>query len=167
MQVGRALARTADLTTLPAALGAGAPWIAGLLPELRDTLGEPARPSELDSDQARFRLFDALATLLATAAERQPLVIVLDDLHWADASSLLALEFVARVLPDVPLLAIAAYRHAEAHARPELSVALGGLARAATRLPLEGLGRDEVGELAAVRARGSAAASTSLSRPSS
>ena len=79
---------------------------------------------------------------------------MLDDLHWADASSLLALEFVARALPDVPLLAIAAYRHAEAHARPELSVALGGLARAATRLPLEGLGRDEVGELAAVRARG-------------
>ena len=154
VQVGRALARTADLTALPAALGAGAPWIAGLLPELRETLGEPARPSELDSDQARFRLFDALATLLATAAEQQPLVIVLDDLHWADASSLLALEFVARALPDVPLLAIAAYRHAEAHARPELSVALGGLARAATRLPLEGLGRDEVGELAAVRARG-------------
>ena len=154
VQVGRALARSADRATLRAALGAGAPWIAGLLPELAATLGEPAQPSELDSDQARFRLFDALATLLATAAEQQPLVVVLDDLHWADASSLLALEFVARALPDVPLLAIAAYRHAEAHARPELAAPLGGLARAATRLPLEGLGRDEVGQLAAVRARG-------------
>lgn len=154
VQVGRTLARGVDRTALRAAVGAGAPWIAALLPELGETLGDPARPSELDSDQARFRLFDALATLLMTAAERQPLVVVLDDLHWADASSLLALEFVARTLPDVPLLAIAAYRHAEAHARPELSAPLGGLARAGTRLPLEGLVRDEVGELAAVRARG-------------
>jgi hypothetical protein len=154
VQVGRALVRSADRATLRAALGSGAPWIAGLLPELGAALGEPAQPSELDSDQARFRLFDALATLLSNVAEQQPLVIVLDDLHWADASSLLALEFVARALPDVPLLAIAAYRHAEAHARPELAAALGGLARAGTRLPLEGLGRDEVGQLAAVRARG-------------
>jgi tetratricopeptide (TPR) repeat protein len=154
VQVARTLARGGDLPSLATALGPGAPWIAGLLPEFAATLGAPARASELDSDQARFRLFDALATLLATAAERQPLVVVLDDLHWSDASSLLALEFVSRALPDVPLLAIAAYRHAEAHARPELAAALGGLARAATRLPLEGLGRDEVGELAAARARG-------------
>jgi tetratricopeptide (TPR) repeat protein len=154
VQVARTLARSGDLPSLATALGAGAPWIAGLLPEFAATLGAPARASELDSDQARFRLFDALATLLATAAERQPLVVVLDDLHWSDASSLLALEFVSRALPDVPLLAIAAYRHAEAHARPELAAALGGLARAATRLPLEGLGRDEVGELATARARG-------------
>jgi len=154
VQVCRALARRADPAQLREALGAGAPWIAGLLPEFSEALGVPAQASELDSDQARFRLFDALATLLSTAAERRPLVIVLDDLHWADASSLLALEFVARALPDAPLLAIAAYRHTEAHARPELSAPLGGLARAATRLPLEGLGREEVGQLAAARARG-------------
>ncbi|HWC27925.1 MAG TPA: AAA family ATPase, partial [Solirubrobacteraceae bacterium] len=154
VQVARALARRADLAALRDVLGPGAPWIAGLLPELVRVLGPPAEPSELGSDQARFRLFDALATLLAGAAEQRPLVVVLDDLHWADASSLLALEFVARTLPDVPLLAIAAYRHAEAHARADLAAPLGGLARAATRLPLEGLDRDEVGLLAAARARG-------------
>ncbi len=154
VQVGRALARRTNLDALRETLGEGAPWIAGLLPELAGTLGPAAEPSELDSDQARFRLFDALATLLGTVAERRPLVVVLDDLHWADASSLLALEFVARVLPDIPLLAIAAYRHAEAHARADLAAPLGGLARAATRLPLEGLGRDEVGLLAEARARG-------------
>ncbi|CAA9488549.1 MAG: hypothetical protein AVDCRST_MAG67-1200 [uncultured Solirubrobacteraceae bacterium] len=154
VQVGRALSRRADLSALRGALGEGAPWIAGLLPELAGTLGPAAEPSELDSDQARFRLFDALATLLAHAADQRPLVVVLDDLHWADASSLLALEFVARVLHDMPLLAIAAYRHAEAHARPDLASPLGGLARAATRLPLEGLHREEVGQLAEARARG-------------
>ncbi|MBW3652976.1 MAG: AAA family ATPase [Actinobacteria bacterium] len=154
VQVGRVLSRRVDLGALRDALGAGAPWIAGLLPELSAALGPPAEASELDSDQARFRLFDALATLLATVAEQRPLVVVLDDLHWADASSLLALEFVARALPEIPLLAIAAYRHAEAHARADLAAPLGGLARAATRLPLEGLGRDEVGLLAQARARG-------------
>ena len=154
VQVGRTLARRADRAGLREALGAAGPWIAGLLPELGDMLGAPALPSELDSDQARFRLFDALATLLATIAQQRPLVIVLDDLHWADVSSLLALEFVASALPDTPLLTVAAYRHVEAYARPELAAPLAGLARVASRLPLEGLGRADVGRLAAARAHG-------------
>ncbi|HEX4363058.1 MAG TPA: AAA family ATPase [Solirubrobacteraceae bacterium] len=154
VQVARTLVRRADMAYVRDALGAGAPWIAHLLPELADTLGAPAQPSELDSDQARFRLFDALATLLATVAGQRPLVIVLDDLHWADVSSLLALEFVARALPEAPLLVVAAYRDVEAHARPELAASLGGLARVAARLPLEGLDRTDVGRLAAARAQG-------------
>ena len=154
VQIARTLARREDVATLRAGLGSAAPWIAGLLPELAGTLGPPATPSDLNADQARFRLFDALVSLLATVAERRPLVIVLDDLHWSDASSLLALEFVGRALPDLPVLAIAAYRHSEAHARVELAAALGGLARAATRLPLEGLDRDAVGRLASARAHG-------------
>jgi len=72
----------------------------------------------------------------------------------AEATLANLLPAVRAALPDMPLLAIAAYRHAEAHARPELAAPLGGLARAATRLPLEGLGRDDVGLLAAARARG-------------
>jgi hypothetical protein len=154
VQVVRALARSEDVATLRELLGDGAPWLASLLPELSDTLAAPAQQSAMDSDQARFRLFDALAGLLSGVAERRPLVVVLDDLHWADASSLYALEFVARSLPDIPLLVIAAYRHVEAHARDELAAALGGLARMATRLPLEGLDRAAVGALAAARARG-------------
>ncbi|MDX6688619.1 MAG: hypothetical protein QOG15_76 [Solirubrobacteraceae bacterium] len=153
VQIARSVARRDDIARLPRALGDGAPWIAGLLPEFADVLGSPPPQSERDADRGRFRLFDAIATLLATSAVRQPLVVVLDDLHWADASSLYALEFVARSLPDVPVLVIAAYRHAEAHARPDLGAPLGGLARAAMRLPLEGLGRDDVGRIAAARVR--------------
>jgi hypothetical protein len=154
VQIARALARSEDAATLRRGLSGGAPWIAGLLPELAGTLGPAASSSDLNADQARFRLFDALASLLGTVAERRPLVIVLDDLHWADASSVLALEFVGRSLPDLAILAIAAYRHNEAHARDELAAALGGLTRAATRLPLEGLSRDDVGRLASARADG-------------
>jgi AAA ATPase domain len=154
VQIVRALARREDAATLRAGLGDGAPWIVGLLPELAETLGPPAKPSDLNADQARFRLFDALASLLAAVAARRPLVVVLDDLHWADASSVLALEFLGRTLPDLPILALAAYRHSEAHAREDLSAALGGVARRATRLPLEGLGREDVGRLATARAHG-------------
>ncbi|HUR86977.1 MAG TPA: AAA family ATPase [Solirubrobacteraceae bacterium] len=154
VQVVRALARNEGAASLRDLLGDSAPWLAGLLPELSDTPGPPAQQGAMDSDQSRFRLFDALASLLAAVSERRPLVVVLDDLHWADASSLLALEFVAKTVPDVPLLAIAAYRHVEAHAREELAAPLGGLARASIRLPLKGLDRDDVGRLAAARAGG-------------
>jgi tetratricopeptide (TPR) repeat protein len=154
VQIVRELARREDAATLRTALGDGAPWIAGLLPELAGMLGLPSVPSDLDADQVRFRLFEALTSLLGAVAERRPLVLVLDDLHWADASSVLALEFVARALPDLPILAIAAYRHSEAHARRELAMGLAGLARAALRMPLEGLDRDDVGRLATARAHG-------------
>jgi tetratricopeptide (TPR) repeat protein len=154
VQIVRSLVRRRDAAALRDELGDSAPWIAGLLPELADTLGTPPPPSDLDPEQARFRLFDALAGLLAVVAKRRPLVLVLDDLHWADASSLYALEFVARMLADAPVLAIAAYRHTEAHARDDLSAPLGGLARMAMRLPLEGLSRDDVEQMARIRARG-------------
>jgi tetratricopeptide (TPR) repeat protein len=152
MQIGRALTRHEDIATLRAALGDAAPWIAGLLPELAGLLGPPALSSDLNADQARFRLFDALATLLAASSTRRPLVVVLDDLHWSDLSSLMALEFLARTLPDLAILVVAAYRHNEAHARHDLAAPLGGLARGALRLPLEGLGREEVARLATARA---------------
>lgn len=157
VQIARSLVRGEDGATLRRGLGASAPWIAGLLPELADILGAPAAPSDLNADQARFRLFDALTGLLATAAAGRPLIVVFDDLHWSDASSVHALEFVVRALPDLPVLAIAAYRPSEAHARGELATALGGLARVAKRLALEGLRRDDVERLAIERARGRAA----------
>lgn len=161
VQVCRTLVGRADGDELRAALGPGAAQMAGLLPELAGAPGVPERPWEPDSEQARFRLFDALATLLATISRRRALVVVLDDLHGADTGSLLALEFVARLLPEWPLLAIASYRHAEAHARPELAAALSGLARVGTRLPLHGLGCKDVAQLAASRARGLRAAEAS------
>jgi hypothetical protein len=152
VQVARALARREDAATLRAGLGEGAPWISGLLPELADTLGPPAQPSDLNADQARFRLFDALAGLLGTVARRRPLVVVLDDLHWSDVSSVLALQFVARALPDMRVLVVAAHRSGAADARDELSAALTGLARSARRLPLSGLGREDVERIASARA---------------
>src|SRR5262245_36405223 len=62
---------------------------------LRLVGGEPA---SLDGAQARFRLFDAVARYLFGVAATRPLLLVLEDLHWADRSTILLLEFLARDL---------------------------------------------------------------------
>ena len=81
---------------LKAEMGLGAPDIAEIVSELRKKLPELESPPTLEPEQARFRLFDSIATFLKNAAQNQPMMLVLDDLHWADRSSLLLLEFLAR-----------------------------------------------------------------------
>jgi hypothetical protein len=152
IQIVRGLAAQRELAGLRGELGSAATWIAGLLPELRAGLGDPPAPPDLDPDEARFRLFDALGVLLGAAAARAPLVVVMDDLHWADTASALALEFVARELPGLPVLVLATYREEDVRRRDDLAHALGGLARAGRRLPLGGLRPAELEQLIAQRA---------------
>jgi len=105
-----------------------------------------AKPRELGDDgpEARFRLYEAVAGLLRGAAERAPLVVLLDDLHWADASSLRLLVFAARELRDSRVLLLGTYRQDEAP-----TPALAELAREPRhqRLVLTGLSRSEVARL--------------------
>ena len=87
VEVLRAWLRHQDAEQARSALGAGAADIAQLVPELRELLPDLAEPPALESSQARFRLFDSMATLLTRAAgaigadARVPLLILLDDLH--------------------------------------------------------------------------------------
>ena len=78
-------------------MGPGAANIAEVVSELRDKLPGLDTPAVLEPEQARFRLFDFITTFLKNAAQRQPLILVLDDLHWADQPSLLLLQFLARM----------------------------------------------------------------------
>src|SRR2546430_11481049 len=57
--------------------------------------GLPA-PPVLEPEQARFRLFDSITTFLKNASKGTPLMVVLDDIHWADKPSLLLLQFLAK-----------------------------------------------------------------------
>ena len=77
-------------------MGSGAADIAQVVSEVRERVPGLPAPPRLEPEQARFRLFDSITTLSENAAERQPLVLMLDDLHWADKPSLLLLEFLAR-----------------------------------------------------------------------
>ncbi|MDQ2586546.1 ATP-binding protein [Saccharothrix yanglingensis] len=97
-----------------------------------------------------FPLYDAVTTALVAASHRCPVVVVLEDLHWADAASLRLLEFAARHTWFERLLVIGTYRDAEVDAadhpvRPLLTPLLGR----ATTVALSGLGPAEVGELIA------------------
>jgi tetratricopeptide (TPR) repeat protein len=91
-------------------MGPGASDIAEVVPEIRRKLTGLGPPPVLEPAQARFRLFDSVTTFLKNASANQALMLVLDDLHWADAPSLLLLEFVARQIEDSRLLVVGAYR---------------------------------------------------------
>ena len=76
-------------------------------------------------DADRFQLFDAVTTLLLDRAHHQPLLVVLDDLHRADHSSLLLLEFLTPAVGDAPLLLIGTFRDTEVSAPHPLFTILG------------------------------------------
>ncbi|HET6551879.1 MAG TPA: AAA family ATPase [Solirubrobacter sp.] len=99
----------------------------------------------------RLRLFDAVAAALAAAAAQQPLVVVLEDLHWADASSLRLLEHVVDAEPGAPLLLAGSYRPGEAASVPRgETLELAGLAPDAVRALLPaGVGDVLFGEVLA------------------
>ena len=130
-------------------LGRGAPEIAEVVPEVRLMLPDLPNPPELDPEQARFRLYDSIATFFKNVTQSQPLTVVLDDLHWADRSSLLLLEFLAQEIHSIPLLLLGTYRDMEVARRHPLYQALGSLIREQrfVRIQLHGLNQPEVGQL--------------------
>ena len=102
--------RDADTEVLRSELREGAVDVARLHPELRERLGDLAPAPAIESEGARFRLFDSLTAFIKRMATGRPLVVVLDDLHAADEPSLLLLRFVARELGDSRLVIVGAYR---------------------------------------------------------
>ena len=146
IQLLRAYATTRSTTALRAELGAGATEVAQLLPEVAEAIPDLEPPLSLDPETARFRLFDAVASFLRRAARETGLVVVLDDLHWADRSSLLLLESVARVLAESRLLLVGTYRDVEVSRHHPLNDTLAELIRqpVTSRLVLRGLSEAEV-----------------------
>jgi class 3 adenylate cyclase/tetratricopeptide (TPR) repeat protein len=145
-QLLRAYAATRPAAALRVELGPGAAEVAHLLPEVVEVVPDMKPPPSLDPETARFRLFDAVATFLRRAARETGLVVVFDDLHWADRSSLLLLEFVGRVLTESRLLLVGTYRDVELSRRHPLSDTLAELIRqpVTSRLVLRGLSEAEV-----------------------
>ena len=131
---------------LRAQLGTGGAEIAQLIPELRELLPELPEPTPIDVEGARFRLFDATARLLCAAARQQPVLLVLDDLHAADVSSLLMLQFLVRELGSARLLVLAALRDVDPVPGRPLAALLAEVARepGTRRLSLRGLAEPDV-----------------------
>ena len=119
----------------PAMLQERAERLARVVPELR------AGSAVQDEDPAaRYLLFDAVAGVLTDWARAAPLIVVLEDLHWADAPTLLLLKHVARAGEQAPLLLLGTYRSTEAVTDLDREVPL-------ERIALGGLSDDEVGQL--------------------
>jgi class 3 adenylate cyclase len=140
-QAIRSYVREADPVALAWELGQGAGDVAQLVPEIRERLGEVPEPAALEPEEARFRLFDSVASFLAAASSSRPLVLVLDDLHWSDEPSLLLLKFVARQLADSGLLLVGTYRDVELGRHHPLARTLAELAaiQGSRRVTLRGL----------------------------
>ena len=148
-QVLRQLAAELAPGQLAAMLGPSAAWIGQLMPELAGP-AQPARPLPMaDLAAARFQLNQAAAGLLRRLADSRPLLVVVDDLHWADVPSLSLLAFLAAELKDARLAVLGTYRDVELLAGLLLADTLGALARepVVERIPLGGLDRDDVGRL--------------------
>ncbi|MCA1844909.1 MAG: AAA family ATPase, partial [Actinobacteria bacterium] len=120
---------------------ASADELARLLPEYAPGQPGPSGSGADDGDRALFRLFDGVSSLLNRLAERRPLLVVLDDLHWADTSSVALLRFVAARARLAPILFIGAYRDVEITRDHPLRSALGELGTLADSLPVPALDR--------------------------
>lgn len=144
----RHLALNGPLRTLGAAT-ADVAELSRLVPEFRRRLPELAAPLEQSAGDDRYRLFSAAAALLGEVARRSPVLLVLDDLHWADRSSLRLLRHIVRHSDPAPLLILGSFRDTELHRSPELAEALADLRREQLdeRIPLTGLAEEAVGEL--------------------
>ncbi len=145
-QVIRSYIRDADPVGLAWQLGSDGPEIARLVPELRERVPSIAAPPPIEGDEARFRFYEAVTELLCGIAASRPLVLIFDDLHWADSSSVELLRFLARKLTGNALLLVCAYRDEEAATRDNLKQALAELDEVAGRrhLALKGLNREAI-----------------------
>jgi eukaryotic-like serine/threonine-protein kinase len=140
VQAIRSFVREADPVGLAWQMGGGAAEIAQLVPEVAERLDiEPV--SAGDSEEARFRLFDSVTSFLVAAARDRPIVIVLDDLHWADEPSLLLLKFAAREIGSSGLLVVGTYRDVELGRHHPLARVLGEISgtEGTVRINLRGL----------------------------
>ncbi len=146
VQILRACLAERDAASLRTALGAGAADIAQVVPEVREHFPDLPPPAATEPEQARFRFFDRMTTFFRAAAGSRPLVLILDDVHWADKPSLLLLQFLAREMDDARVLVVATYRDQDYGREHPLADALGDLARAAVtrRVALTGLCEAEV-----------------------
>jgi len=99
-----------DPNRLREQLGDTAPLLATFVPGLQGVIPALHPPTPLRSDEAQFRLYDAVARALSAISSENPVVLVLDDLHWADAGSRHVLLHVARRIRNTRLLLIGTYR---------------------------------------------------------
>jgi DNA-binding SARP family transcriptional activator len=139
----------APLDVLRDRLGSRAAELGILLPEFGPPPAEALAMSGPEADAQRFRFFDAVAALIGEIGAEAPVVLVFDDLHWADRPTIQLLRHLVRAPAPRRALFLGTYRESEISERHLLHELIGDLRREGTlrRLELAGLTEGEVGEL--------------------
>jgi tetratricopeptide (TPR) repeat protein len=134
-----------DPKDLKEELGSGAADVARIISEIRERLKIKLR-TQKDPEEERYRLLQGVSEFLSNAANVQPMLVVLEDLHDADKGTLEMLTHVSRNLAGARLLIVGTYRDIEVDRSHPLSAALAELRRVSTygRVLLRGLNADEV-----------------------
>jgi tetratricopeptide (TPR) repeat protein len=134
-----------DPKDLKEELGSGAADVARIISEIRERLKIKLR-TQKDPEEERYRLLQGVSEFLSNAANVQPMLVVLEDLHDADKGTLEMLTHVSRNLAGARLLLVGTYRDVEVDRSHPLSAALAELRRVSTygRVLLRGLNADEV-----------------------
>ncbi len=142
----RSYVRSRSDEQLGTELATGGPEVATLVSELRQRFPDLPPSPPLEGDAERLRLFDGIATFLAHASRADPIVLILDDLHWADKPTLLLLQYLARNLRHERVLMIGTYRDVDLDRQHPLADAVATLRRERLheRVLLRGMERDDV-----------------------
>ncbi|MDT5210295.1 MAG: hypothetical protein QOF67_2710, partial [Mycobacterium sp.] len=117
-----------------------------LVPGLTDVLPDLAAPTRADPDTERYALFDAVVAVLGVASASAPVVVILDDLHWAEKPTLLLLRHLLRFGEHARVQIVGTYRSTDLDRSHPLAAMLADLHRdgSASRLTLSGLDEDDV-----------------------
>ena len=145
----QALARAPSPQAFRQSLGEEASEVARLVPQLRRSCPDIPPPLDLPAEQERRYLFNSVWEVLARTAQEQPVLLILDDIHWADEPTMLLIEHLAERIAEVPVLMVGLYRDSELDAGRPLSRTFEELTRRrlARRIPLKRLHQDAVGEM--------------------
>ena len=130
-------------------LSVGAPEVATLVSDLRQRFPDLPEAPALEGDAERLRLFEGVTAFLHNASAARPIVLVLDDLHWADKPSLILLQYLSRNLRRDRVLIVGTYRDVELDRTHPLADTVATLRREHLyqRVLLRGLPRDDVKSL--------------------
>lgn len=113
-------------------MGDDAPEIARMVPELRRRFPDIPPALDVPPEQQRRYFFNAVAAFIERGAARFPLLMIMDDVHWADESTLLLIEHIAELVPGHRVLGIGTYRDVELEVSRPLAASLERMVRART-----------------------------------
>src|SRR5579872_817743 len=136
-----ALAKAPSREVVRTVLGNDAPEMTRLMPQLRRLFPDIPRSPEVPIEQLRRTLFNSIAEIVARTAKEAPVLLLVEDLHWADEGSLLLLNHLARSLRSMPVMIAATYRDVELEPSGALAESLDELTRlrGAEQIHLQGL----------------------------